>query len=236
MRPSISRALTAALATVGTAGAFVLPTLTLGDAKTPPHAFAIPMPGGSVVIRSSPVGTPTRAHPARPEPRSTAPEPAPSTARAVAPVTRNLARATTLRPARPAPRPVRIAVAKQLPAPSVPAAPTPEAVPTPQPEPAPEPMAVRILASVAEQPADQPAPESSKKHTQRKDKARNDKPKHEKPAVLADPASLTPPVPESQTDLAPTPLEEPLPVAGGEQVENGEAKEHGHGKAYGKKK
>ena len=58
MRPIVVRALTAALATGGAVWAIVLPTLTLGEARSPSHAFSIPAPGGDLVIEASRLATP----------------------------------------------------------------------------------------------------------------------------------------------------------------------------------
>ena len=50
MRPIFVRVLTGALAITGAAGAIALPTLTLGEATSPPYVFAIPAPPDEVVI------------------------------------------------------------------------------------------------------------------------------------------------------------------------------------------
>ena len=139
----VVRALTCALAITGVAGAISLPTLTLGEATTPPHAsFAIPAPADDVVIeadRRPEPPTPTRPPRAWP-PR--APKATPHgrrSARAqqrpgsIAPAGR--ARAEARGPPQAGPGATPAPAPRPAPAPA-PAAPTPApATPTPAPAP-----------------------------------------------------------------------------------------------------
>lgn len=222
MRPNIARALTAALATAGAAVAIVLPTLTVGEVKSPPHAFAIPAPAGEVVIEADRVPAAPAARPARPA----ASKPA---------VVVSAARGTNVpvaspRPAAPvAPTSVRVTPPKPLPAT------TPARQPEPAPAPAPQPLAVRTLASVAPV-AEQQNETASKKGKPHKDKGRKDKRKHDKaPKRQGRPAAE----PQSEPATTVDPVES-LPSDEAEQDKRGkydDGKEHGdHGKGHDKKK
>lgn len=237
MRPIVTRALTAALATAGAVWAIVLPTLTLGEVRSPSHAFAIPAPGGEVVIEATRLPQPVTAQPVRIAVRRITP-------RAVAPartvVVEALARTqppvASSRPVAPASKhnaqPVAQPVAQAVAQP----APTPVPAVVPQPQRAPEP--VRTLASVPVPAAD----DESGRHKQHKDKTHKDKPKHEK-ARKDDVVPLEAAPPAADPVARAEPLE---PVAAeadqGEpgQDESGEddqGKDHGdHGKGHDKKK
>ena len=153
MRPIVARALTVALASTGAAWAIVLPSLTLGEARSPSHAFAIPAPGGDVVIEASRPGPPQsrnsrRSWRARPQSGARRREPSSSWQLPARRTARGHRRAPRRRPqARPAaaPRPLRRPT--PTPAPAAPA--------QPEPQPAAEPP-VRALAPVVvvEQPTE----------------------------------------------------------------------------------
>jgi hypothetical protein len=243
MRPTIVRALTAALATAGTAGAIALPTLTLGAAKPPAsHMFALPVPSTEVVIQADRLHEPATARPARPA----APTPAQGPAFVVAPPPRDSAPAPAALPAPPVAEPVPAAVPTTLPA--APTTPAPQPAPSPQPQPAPTPElqpqpapapAARMLASVVVQ--EQPiavAEDAAKKHKQHKDKRHKEKPKHHKPVQRPDPPPAPPQAgPPVVTD--PVIPVEPAVADLPEQAEDGpgkDGKEHGNnGKGHDKK-
>jgi hypothetical protein len=241
MRLIIARALTPALATAGIAWAIVLPTLTLGEAKTPSHAFAIPAPSGDLLIEASRLPETATARPAPP----TAPRPVPSAPSApvvvvTAPAPKNVP-ATRPRSAAPLPTPIQV-VPELVPTPTPPptSAPTPEPAPVPQPSPAPEPSAMRTLASVtvSEQP-NEVAETPSKKHKQHNKKIHAEKPKHDESEQCDDP-SLPPPQAEPQAAppatvdaLAPV---EPLAVETEQHAEQRADGKEGNGKEHDKKK
>jgi hypothetical protein len=240
MRPSIARALTAALTTAGAAGAIVLPTLTLGRPDPPPsYAFAIPAsPADDVVIEATRLPAAATPRPVRPEPRPSAPRFV-STRAVVAPPPPDDASAASPPPSTQAPTPVPV-IPQPLPTPLPTPTPAPKPEPAPAPEPPPAPEATtRTLASVLapEQPSEA-VETTSKKHKQPKDKIKKDKPKHEKPKQddvprpapqhAAPPAGVEPLVPE------PLPVDEAEPGKSGEQ---GDGKEHSaKGKEHDKKK
>jgi hypothetical protein len=244
MRPTIVRALTAALATAGTAGAIALPTLTLGAAKPPAsHMFAVPVPATEVVIQADRFHEQATARPAGPA----APTPAQAPAPAVAPPPRDSAPAPAALPVPPVAEPVPAAVPNApppapspapQPAPPPPPQPTPTPEPLPQPQPAPAPAA-RMLASVVVQ--EQPiavAEDAAKKHKQHKDKRHKEKPKHDKPVQRPDPPPAPPQAgPPVVTD--PVIPVEPAVADLPEQAEDGpgkDGKEHGNnGKGHDKK-
>src|SRR5688500_11277867 len=162
MRPNIARALTAVLATAGAAMAIALPTLILGENKAPARAFALPAPGGRVVIEAASPVQPTTAPRAehktasavRPTPLRAAPNPvraavsAPPAPRS-APADPRVRPAVSLAPTqlRAVPKPLPTTPTR-VPQPAPAPEPAPPA-PAPAPAPAPEPSAVRMLASVA---------------------------------------------------------------------------------------
>lgn len=232
MRANIARALTAALAITGAAGAIVLPTLTLGRVESPPpHAFALPAPVGAVVIEADPL-------PAAPAHRRPATRPAP----AVAP-----ARAAAPRTARSAPSaPTRQAAPAPLAAPETPATPTPalattpEPLPTPEPAPqpapeplpAPEPSAAKLVVAIAPEEAVETAEPGSKPHKRKQDKAPQRKGDKEHKRGKDDrkpeppPATVLPVVPVVPSDDA---------VGSDEPLADDEP-DRKHGKGHGKKK
>lgn len=197
MRPNIARALTAALATTGAAGAIALPTLTLGDAGTPPHAFAIPAPAGEIEIQATHVPTRAQTPQAVRPPSSRPATPAPVQARTA----RRSAAAATPRPTAPAPAAVPAVVPTQPPVPTA----TPTPTPAPQPEPAPEPPAARavtFVAPVEEQPNEDGTTKDKKVKKEKKDKpdkkdktAEGDEPTLAPPPAVTDPAATAEPLP-----------------------------------------
>ena len=225
MRPNIARALTAALATTGAAGAIVLPTLTLGDARTPPHAFAIPAPSAEIEIEATRV--PPRAgtaQPVRPVFRPATPT------RVQARSARRGAPSASPRTAAPAPTADPVVVPTPLPAQTI----TPSPSPAPEPEPTPEAPPVRavtFVAPVEEEPNDDATAKDTKDKKEKKDK--KDKSHKNKLPETDDPALAPPPA----DPVAPT---EPLPA---DEADEDEGKKHDggkehddHGKGHDKKK
>jgi hypothetical protein len=240
MRPIVVRALTAALATGGAVWAIVLPTLTLGEARSPSHAFAIPAVGGELVIEASRPATPLTVHLTRSTaPRATARH-APTRAIIVlaAPAPRTAPRTQS----RPATTPVSRAVPAASPKPPAPT-PSPTPAPQPQPQPAPEPTVVRALASVAvpAQPT-RAADDDSEQKKQRKDKPQKQKPKPDKARKNDVVPQAAPPAADPVTPVEPV-APAAVDVASQAEPEQDEAsdddhgKEHGsHGKGHDKKK
>ena len=234
MRPSITRALTAALATAGAAGAIIMPTLTLGEPESLPHAFAIPAPRGDVVIQASPVPESPSAHPARPASRTAALRPAPSPQLVVVAPSRRSA------PVGRAPSaPTLVRVAAPTPLPTI----APARVPAPDSQPAPAIAApvVRTVASVAPQPSE-PAEAAPNKHKEHKKKLHNEKRKHGKADKGDTTAAATEEAPPAIAEVVPVePLTdedaEPRDDDDSRKEHDGQEKEHGgHGKGHSKKK
>lgn len=232
MRGNIARAITAALATAGAAGAIALPTLTLGGAKSPTHAFAIPAPADAVVIQAESLPAAARAVELLPPAHGRAATPPVLAPRSVAPSARS-APVASPRPAASAPGAVPEATPVPAPAPAPAPLPTPEPEPTPElqavPAPAPEPSAATFAVSTApEQTAGVDAADTvSKQHRRHKvdkgDRAHRKLEQARKDAIP--PTDAVVPV-------------EPLPADEADQVEaEPDGKEHGHqGKGNGKKK
>ncbi len=236
MSPIVARALTAALATAGAVWAIVLPTLTLGEARSPAHAFAIPAPAGVVVIEASPVPQLVTARPAPTTARQrTASRPAPTRAvivvatpaRSRPPVVSSHPVARVSKPVAP---PVSAASPQALPVPT----------PAPQPQPAPEPTA-RTLASVPAQPTDLTA-DDSKRHKQHKDKTHKEKKsKHER--ARKDDVTLLEAAPPAAGPVTPVEPVEPAAAEEADQEESGQDEsseddhdKERHGKGHDKKK
>jgi hypothetical protein len=244
MRLIIARALTPALATAGIAWAIVLPTLTLGEAKTPSHAFATPAPSGDLLIEASRLPETATARAAPPA----APRPAPSAVVVVvtAPAPNNVPAAEPPAAA-PLPTPIQT-VPKVLPIP--PPTPTPVPTPEPAPEPAPaplpspaepsatpKPLAMRTLASVSVAQPDEDAGTASKKHKQHKDKSHPNRPK---PATSEQCDDTALPLPQADPETAPPATVDPLvpvePLAVEETERHADGKHDGNGKEHDKKK